>query len=79
MMKSQCPWFRSALAILLDASAQGLCAEVVGLPYPDELFDCFAILQLFIENFARQRGQFSVAGEAERNDLVYREVVGASL
>jgi hypothetical protein len=34
--------------------------KIIRLPVPDELFDGLAIVELFVEDFAGQRGQFGV-------------------
>jgi len=44
-------------------------AQVVRLPVADQLFYCFAVVELFVEDFAGELRQLRVACEAERDQL----------
>jgi hypothetical protein len=51
-----------------------LGAKVVGLPVLDLGFDGALVGEVFVEDFARERGEFGIAGEAQSDELARAKV-----
>ena len=51
--------------VKFDPAATRSGAEIVGLPIADQLLDRLAFAEIFREDFARELGEFGVAGKSE--------------
>src|SRR5579864_9652186 len=64
--------------LCLDNRA-ALSAQVIRLPGPDHLLDGLLVFHLFVEDTAREVGEFGVARKTQSNKLTNRELQNARL